>query len=175
MHLSRIRLLSVALVLFSLFSPKLLAQSERAWETAEGLVNDIYKSVSFDSTGPKPDWERVRSMFIDNAVIVLRVTRDSTAVFSVQGFIDDFVNFIERSPAKQKGFTERIVRLKSMVFGNIAHVLVLYEAHIPGIGRPPQQGVDSWELLKRDGRWWFVAVTNEIPTKDRPVPKELRE
>jgi len=175
MGLSRMRLFSVAVFLFSLFSAKLPAQSEDPWETAEGLVHDIYKSVSFDSTGPKPDWEKVRSMFIDNAVIVLRVTRDSTAVFSVQGFIDDFVNFIERSPAKQKGFTERIVRMKPMVFGNIAHLLVLYEAHIPGIGMSPQQGVDSWELLKGNGRWWIVAVTNEIPSKDRPLPKELRE
>ena len=175
MCLSRTRLLPIALILFPLLSSSVPAQSAKAWETAEGLVNDIYKSVSFDSTGPRPDWGKVRSMFLDDAVIVLQVTRDSTAVFTVQGFIDDFVNFIERSPAKQKGFWERIVRMKPMVFGNIAHVLVLYEAHIPGIGRPPQQGVDSWELLKRDGRWWFVAVTNEVPATGRPLPEELRE
>ncbi len=151
------------------------SSQQRAFQTAEGLVSEIYQTVSFDSTEPRPDWEKVRSMFIGNAVIVLRVTRDSTAVFSVQGFIDDFVKFIERSPAKQGGFWERIVRMKSMVFGDIAHVLVLYEAHIPGTPRPPQQGVDSWELIKKNGRWWIAAVTNEIPTRERPIPAELQE
>ena len=65
--------------------------------------------------------------------------------------------------------------MKPMVFGNIAHILVLYEAHIPGSQRPPQRGVDSWELLKRDGRWWTVAVTNEVPAPDRPIPAELAD
>jgi len=151
------------------------SSAQNAFHTAEGLVSEIYKTVSFDSTAPKPDWEKVRSMFIGNAVIVLRVTRDSTAVFSVQGFIDDFVKFIERSPAKQRGFWERIVRMKPMVFGDIAHILVLYEAYIPGTPRPPQQGVDSWELIKKNGRWWIAAVTNEIPTRERPIPAELQE
>jgi hypothetical protein len=146
-----------------------------AFRTAEGLVNEIYKAVSFDSTGPRPDWEKIRSMFLSNAVIALRVTRDSTAIFSVQGFIDDFVGFIERSPAKQRGFWEKVVRIKPMVFGDIAHVLVLYEAHIPGSPRLPQKGVDSFQLVKRSGRWWITSIANEIPTRERPIPVELQE
>ncbi len=156
MNSTRVTLYMLAVLSFCFFCMSLSAQTRsasphKAFETAEGLVSEIYKSVSFDSTGPKPDWERVRSMFIDNAVIVLRVTRDSMAVFSVQGFIDDFVKFIEQSPAKQRGFWEKVVRMKPMVFGDIAHVLVLYEAYIPGTPRPPQQGVDSWELIKKNG------------------------
>jgi hypothetical protein len=135
----------------------------------------MYKSVSFEAGGAQPDWEKVRSMFISNAVVVLRVKRGSTAVFTVQGFIDDFVGFIERSPAKQNGFTERVVRMKSVVMGNIAHVLVLYEAIIPVKMQAAQQGVDSWELVRRDGRWWIVAIANEVVTTNRPVPKELQE
>jgi hypothetical protein len=143
-------------------------------QNPETLVREIYKAVSFDSTGPGPDWEKVRSMFIPEAVVILRTNRDSLTVFSVQGFINDFVTFIEQSPAKQKGFTERIVRMKPLVFGNMAHFLVLYEAHIPGTPRPPQQGVDSFELMKRGSRWYIAAITNEIPTKDRPLPTELK-
>jgi len=56
----------------------------------------------------------------------------------------------------------------------MANVLVLYQAQIIGIGRPPQQGVDSWLLVRRDGRWFVAAVTNEVVTPDRPVPPELR-
>jgi hypothetical protein len=170
----------LAVLLFCFFGMSLSAQTQtpsphKDFVTAEGLVNEIYKAVSFDSTGPRPDWEKIRSMFLSNAVIVLRVTLDSTAIFSVQGFIDDFVGFIERSPAKRRGFWEKVVRMKSMVFGDIAHVLVLYEAHIPGSPRPPQKGVDSFQLLKKSGRWWITSIANEIPTRERPIPVELQE
>jgi hypothetical protein len=57
----------------------------------------------------------------------------------------------------------------------MAYVLVLYEAQISGFSMPPQQGVDSWLLVRRDGRSIIAAATNEIVTPARPVPLELRE
>jgi hypothetical protein len=62
-----------------------------------------------------------------------------------------------------------------MEFGDMAHVLVLYEASIPGSERPPRQGVDSFQLIKTADRWWIVSITNEIPTIDSPIPAALRE
>jgi hypothetical protein len=120
-----------------------------------------------------PDWDHVRSMFLDEAVIVLRTSREGTTVFSVEDFVEDFVKFIDRANARQTGFAERIVRMKPTVFGDMAHVLVLYEASIPGSPRPPQQGVDSFSLIRKDGRWWIVAITNEVPAPGRPLPAEL--
>jgi hypothetical protein len=152
-----------------------------AWTTAEGLVREVYAAVS--ATGGKtPDWDRIRGFFLPEAVIVLRTSRTATTTFSVDGFLKDFIDFYERPikvgdktlQPRVDGFTERVVQMKSWVFGDIAHALVLYEAHIPGAPRPPQQGIDSWELVRRDGRWWIVAVTNEIVTAERPVPPELR-
>jgi hypothetical protein len=51
-------------------------------------------------------------------------------------------------------------------------VLVLYEAIAPAMGRPPQQGVDV-QLIRKDGRWWIVSITNDIVTPETPVPSEL--
>jgi hypothetical protein len=144
------------------------------YDTPENLIAEIYKAVTFIKEDPLPDWEKVRSMFISDAIIVMRVSRDSMAVFSVKGFIDDFVNFVEKSPAKNAGFIERILKMNPMVFGNIAHILVLYEASITGMKNPPTLGVDSWHLLKKNGRWWITSVANDIITKDRPVPDELK-
>ena len=60
------------------------------------------------------------------------------------------------------------------VFGDMANIWVLYEAHIPGTPRPPQQGVDSFQLIRKDGRWWIVSIPNELPTPERPIPEFLR-
>ena len=43
-----------------------------------------------------------------------------------------------------------------------------------GWGRPPQQGVDSFQLVLREGKWKIASILNEIPTPDRPIPEVLR-
>lgn len=175
--LKRWRSICVALAVMASSSTTVLQAQEPAEQdalaTPEGVVSEIYDLVSFEA-GNVPDWNVVRSMFIPEAIVVLRTSWEATTVFSLDGFINDFVNFVENSPAGQMGFTESIIRMKSMVFGDMAHVLVLYEAHITGSPRPPQQGVDSFSLIKKDGRWWIAAITNELPTPDRPLPEELQ-
>ncbi len=140
--------------------------------TAQGLVNALYEEVTFDA-GATPDWDRVRPMFLDQATVVLRTSREETTIFSVDGFVQDFVDFIERAGVRETGFEEKIIHTDPLVFGDLAHVLVLHEADIPGDDRPPRQGVDSFQLIRRDGRWWIVGVTNELPTPQRPIPPRL--
>ena len=142
--------------------------------SAEAVVRALYDLVTFPA-GVTPDWDRARALFLPEAVVVLRTSRSETTVFSVEGWVQDFVTFIERSNVVATGFTERIVRTHSVEFGDIAQVWALYEAEIPGAGRPPQQGVDLFNLVRRDGDWVIASVLNEIPTPDRPVPALLRE
>ncbi len=150
------------------------ADRERVYHDPDSLVRALYAAVSFDR-GTTPDWAYVRSLFHKDASIVLRVAKDSTAIMSVDGFVDDFVDFINRFRADTTGFRERVIRLKPMVLGNIADILVLYEASIPTSPRPPQQGIDSFHLFRRDGRWWITSVVNEVLSRDRPAPEVLRD
>lgn len=156
-----------------LLSSVAVGQEDAAAATPEGLVRALYERVSSEP-GTIPDWERVRSAFLPQAIVVLRTSRDSTTVFTLDGFVQDFVNFVERANVKTTGFRERVLQTQAMVFGDIAHVLVLYDAHITGSSRPPQQGVDSFQLIRREGRWWIVSIANEIPTAERPIPSQLR-
>jgi len=142
--------------------------------SAEAVVRELYDLVTFPS-GVTPDWDRARDLFLPEAVVVLRTSRSETTVFSVEGWVQDFVTFIERSNVAATGFTERIVRTYAVEFGDIAQVWVLYEAEVPATGRPPQSGVDSFHLVRRDGDWVIASILNEIPTPDRPVPAVLRE
>jgi len=166
--------MTIVLCLMLVSLPLEVSAEETPFDTAQSVVEELYKLVTFDP-GVKPDWDRVRALFIDEAVIVIRTSRTETSVFSVDGFIGDFVTFIENANVEKTGFVERIIRTKSMVFGDIAHILVLYEANIPGSQRGPQPGVDSFQLIRRNGRWWIASVVNEIPTANRPLPAELQE
>ncbi len=165
----------------------LVAATPAAQETAAkaqpvgDFVAGVYGLVSAKG-GSLPDWDKVRACFLREAVVVLRTGRTATTVFSLDGFIKDFVDFYER-PFKRgnvtlvprdSGFSEKVLAMKAWEYGDMAHVLVLYEAHITGAPMAPQQGVDSWLLVRRDGGWRIAAVTNEIVTPERPVPPELR-
>lgn len=165
----------IAVLVGALLQPKASAQTSqvnKAFDTPEGLITAIYDAVTFPA-GRTPDWEYVRSMFIEEAIVVLRTSPDGSTVFSVDGFVQDFVTFIEEGNVTETGFTEDVIKMNTMTFGDIAHVLVLFESSIPG-KRPPTPGVDSFQLIRRDGRWWIASVTNERPAEGRPIPDELQ-
>ena len=140
--------------------------------SAEAVVEALYDLVTFPA-GTTPDWDKARGLFLPEAVVVLRSSRTETTVFSVEGWVQDFVTFIERANVAATGFVERIVRTHVVEFGDVAQIWVLYEAEIPGRGRPAQQGVDSFSLVRREGGWLIASILNEIPTPDRPIPSFL--
>lgn len=140
------------------------------YPTPDSVVDELYDQVTF-GPGESPDWDVVRSLFLPQAVIVLRTSREATTEFDLEGWIRDFVDFIDRAKVDEKGFTERIVKRDTRTFGDMAHSMVLYEAQIAGSERPPQPGVDSMSLVKKDGRWWIAAITNEVPMEGHPLPE----
>ena len=146
--------------------------AQEPMSTPTGVVTELYDLVTFGA-GTTPDWDEVRSLFIEEAVVVLRTGREQMSVFSLEGFVDDFVQFIEQAGVEETGFTERILDIQEFSYGDIAHVLVLFDSHIPGSGRVPHEGIDSFELIRREGRWWIVSIINERPTGDNPIPEDL--
>ena len=140
----------------------------------ESLVRGIYAAVSFNP-GPAPDWEFVKTFFLPQAVIVVRKTRTSMAVMNVQEFVDWFADDVEKFKMKERGFEETVEKLKLTTMGDIAHAFVVYRAHLKTpAGSPGNNGLDSWTLMKKDGRWWIAACANEVPNPQRPLPADLR-
>jgi hypothetical protein len=150
-----------------------VVESSDQIRSADAVVHELYDMVTFPA-GTTPDWDEFRALFLPESVVVLRSSREATSVFTLDGFVEDWLRFIDGSNIEETGFTERVIRTHSTEFGDIAHVWVLYEAEIPGLGRPPQAGVDSFQLVRREGSWKIASITNEIPTPDRPIPLVLR-
>lgn len=138
------------------------------------LVEAIYDLVSFGPGNPAR-WDEVRDLFHEDAIIVLRTGVDKSTKFTVDGFIEDFQKFAENEKVKTFGFSERIIRLKRTVFGDIAHFLVLYEATVHEPGFKPQQGVDSFQLVRLESEWKILSITNEITGTNNPLPAELTD
>lgn len=137
--------------------------------TALAVIHELYDLVTFPA-GAIPDWDHLRRLFLPESVVVLRTAPDVTSVFTLEGFVQDWVRFVEGYNVEETGFAERIIQTHSTVYGDMAHIWVLYEAEIPGSERPPTRGLDSFQLVRRDGAWRIASVTNEVVLPNRPIP-----
>jgi hypothetical protein len=141
------------------------------YKTPEELIRDIYVAVSAKNS-ESVDWQKVRSMFIDEAVVVLRTSRDKSTQFTADGFIQDFKDFYQYPEVKTNGFGEKILKMKSMVYKDIAFIATVYSAEIIGSQRPPTHGVDLWLLGKKDGLWKITSIMNEVIPAGQELPDE---
>ena len=116
--------------------------------SSEQTVRQLYKLVSF-GPGTTPDWDKVRALFIEEAVIVLRTSWDSTSVFTVDGFIGDFVAFAENPTINAAGFKEEIIKMEILEFGELLSYLMLNK----------QPGDDLALTIIRDGNKMDITVT----------------
>jgi hypothetical protein len=141
------------------------------YETPVELIKDIYKAVSAKNS-QSVDWGRVRSMFIDEAVVILRTSRDKSTQFTADGFIQDFKDFYQDPRVKESGFEEKILSMKTMAYMDIAFIATVYSAAIVGSERPTTRGVDLWLLRKKDGIWKITSVVNEVIPAGQELPDE---
>ena len=146
----------------------------KAFETPESVVAEMYKLISFEP-GATPNWEEVKALFADEAVIFLRASSDAPAVVSRDGLVDLFTGSIEKHKLVNSGFSERLVNCKMEIFGAIAHCFAVYESSIPNDNRPPTRGVDSIQLVRKNGRWWVASLTNDVSGPGNPIPQKFLE
>jgi len=149
----------------------LWAQTGNEIEEVESFVADLYSLVSFTPNN-LPDWDKVKERFHERAIIVLYAGQETYNVHTLDSFVEDFRNFIRDFAIESIGFNENVVASNTKIIGNMAYSLVLYEAHIPGSQRPPQQGIDSIQMIKTDDIWRIVSITNEVIRPGVPVPDE---
>ncbi len=148
--------------------------SQNVDNSAEGVVRELYDQVTFPK-GTSPDWDKVSDLFVKDAVVVLRTSRTAMSVFSREGFIDDFKAFIVRDKVEERGFEEKIIKMHKTEMGDMANIWVHFTADFPDDKRPPQHGVDCMTLMKQDGKWKIVSITNEFVRPAAPLPDILKD
>lgn len=150
--------------------------AEDILHTPERVVNEFFDSISFEA-GTTPDWERMKALFIEEAVIVYRLGPNTMRTFRRQGFVDYLVMDIQRANLPSSGLRKTIVKKNTRIIKDIAQVYVLHEVVIPGINddRPVNRGVDSFHLIRQDGRWWIASLMNEGFSMDEAIPGFLNE
>ena len=127
--------------------------------------------------GQKRDWNRERSLFIPGARLIPTSKRAGVNKIDNEGGPDvlDVEGYIARVEPyfQEQGFFEKEIARRTEQFGNIAHVWSTYESrYSPDDPQPFMRGINSIQLIYREGRWWIVTIYWQHESADQPIPAE---
>ena len=144
--------------------PAAAALSRQAEVRAIGLAIDAVYAVISGPPGQKRDWARMRTLFTPEA----RLTAIG-AKGPVGGTVEDYI--AKSGPLLTKsGFTERELARRVEIYGNLAHAWSSYE----GTGDKIRvRGINSFQLVKRDGRWLVQSILWQAENAATPLPADM--
>lgn len=171
----RIKAASTTAILGSLMSvPSALAQDQLSRDTAtpEAIVAATYEAVE-RRPGGDYDWDRFRSLFLPEARLIPNTEqRDGGfSVLSPEEFIDWIASVTVVGGADDRGFTESGVHNVVEQYGDVAHVFSTYEKHYWGESEVLGRGINSFQLVNREGRWWIVGIVWDEDYAAGPIPE----
>ena len=139
--------------------------------TIETIITAVYDVIS-GPAGEKRDWERMRSLFIPEAVLMPSGQNPKTKEVGYRYWsLDEYIEKAGTSLEKD-GFFEVEVARKVEQYGTIAHVFSTYESRRnQNDEKPFARGINSIQLLKGKDRWYVVSIFWMGETPDFPIPE----
>lgn len=140
---------------------------KKQYSSIDAVVQDLYKSLTYEHN-KKPEWKNFRQLFIKGARLIhvkgrkyTSMTPDTFAIRFNKQIEDGFL----------KSFREREVSRKTDSLGHIVHVFSLYRARYwTENGQGKENGVNSIQLIKNDGRWWITSILWDESNSKNPIP-----
>jgi len=134
------------------------------------IIKAMYETIS-GPAGPR-NWYRERSLYVEGARLIpigKRINKDGgLEIMSIEEWIEDAKAFLE-----ENDFYETEIMRKMHCYGNIIQAFSTYESRNDPDSKPIARGINSIQLLKKDGRWWIVTVMWDNESKDNPIPEEF--
>ena len=128
-------------------------------------IRGVYEVIS-GPPGQKRDFDRMRSLFAPNA------TLKAIGPKGVRG--GSLEDYISRNSAilEKEGFTERELGRRVEVWGGLATAWSAYDGKTAN-GSFHERGINSFQLVKVDGKWLVAAILWQEETPENPLPAEL--
>lgn len=136
--------------------------------TVDGIIKNLYGVIS-GPAGQRRDWNKMRDLFRPEARLSsIGVDREGNPRLLTMA-IEDYIrntgpNF------EQNGFFEREIGRVTEQYGDMVHVFSAYEARREEKGEVFMRGVNSIQLVKKDGRYWIANIMWVTETEQNPIP-----
>ena len=128
-------------------------------------VHAVYDVIS-GPPGQKRDFDRMRSLFAPNATLKAIGPKGLRG-----GSLEDYIS---RNAAvlEKEGFTEKELGHRVELWGNLAAVWSSYDGRTAN-GSFHERGINSFQLVKIDGKWLVASILWQEETPENPLPADL--
>ena len=137
----------------------------------DAIIHAMYDAISGE--GPDRDWGRIRSLYLEGARLIPTGLRANGEVglrlLDVEQWIEGAKPLFAQGP-----FFEVEVARKMDRFGQIVQAFSTYECRREPDGPAYMTGINSIQLLYKDGRWWVVTVFWDNASEGNPIPSEYQ-
>lgn len=141
-------------------------------ESPEAIVGAAYEAIA-RAPGEAYDWDRFRSLFLPAACLIPNIeqTGGEFRVLTVQEFIDWIDGVTPVGGPDDRGFAEEAVSNTIERYGDIAHVFSTYRKRYWDGEEIPGRGINSFQLVRHDGRWWIAGIAWDEESGAGPIPE----
>ena len=128
-------------------------------------IRGVYDVIS-GPPGQKRDFDRMRSLFAPGATLKAIGPKGLRG-----GSLEDYIS---RNAAilEKEGFTERELGRRVEVWGALATAWSAYDGRT-ATGSFHERGINSFQLVKIDGKWLVASILWQEATADNPLPANL--
>lgn len=157
-----------------LFVQPMLAQDfSKDTETIESTMQAVLDVIS-GPAGKKIDVDRFRNLFRGDVKFLIRSkTKDGQLVIRESSVEDYAKNIMPRIEAQD--FFETVGTLTIDRYGDIAQVFMVYETRRTATGEPFDKGINSFQLIHDQNRWWVVSLMWQAESSGVPIPKKYQK
>jgi hypothetical protein len=138
-------------------------------------INSIIETFYAVISGEKDEnhnWELFKFLFHPQGKLI-QYAKNKEGIYKTTFFSpEDYVNTTGKYLEKV-GFYEKEIYKKVDTYGSMAHVLSTYESYRSKFDEKPYfTGLNSFQILYKDKRWWILNNFWTRETPDNPIPKE---
>jgi len=127
---------------------------QKASQSVEGIVHEVLRLLNGEA-GKSRNWDAIGNLFFPEArLFILNHGKDfPDPVESVS--LEEFIALLH-DPYYEKGFTETETGRIIEEYNGIAHVFQSFYAR--DAENTEERGINSYQLVFADGRWWILNL-----------------
>lgn len=131
-------------------------------------ICDVSLEIISVKKGEPVNWERFTNLFLpDGKLIWTGQVNDTCKARTIS-----LEQMKKNSQYEKSGFNEKALKRIINQFGQVACVFESYEASTPD-GKYKSRGVNIYQLVFKEGRWWIASISWSDETDDLKLPTEM--
>jgi hypothetical protein len=131
----------------------------------DAAIHGVYEVIS-GPPGQKRDFDRMRSLFAPGATLKAIGPKGLRG-----GSLEDYISR-NKEVLEKEGFTERELGRRVELWGGLATAWSAYDGRTAN-GSFHERGINSFQLVKVDGKWLVASILWQEETPANPLPANL--